>query len=141
MSVKGWDPGFYADGSFGWDHVRDRLSYLLGAYVSDVAPGIYRKREDEIISLQSELDKEPSYDAREEDDALDLLNEAAEECGAEERWYFDGYAGGLMYGVDDDDDHGDCYSCSECGADGTRRGARPPFVPLTAIAATLGSRR
>jgi len=57
------EPGLYAHGLYGWDHVRR----VLGDYIVQLGPlG---------ADLAEELQSDMSDDASEEDEALDLLNE------------------------------------------------------------------
>lgn len=117
MGRERWESGCYADAGLGWDHVRDRLRSYLTFYVHAVARGIYDARREEIEGLQAELEAPMSDDAQEEYDALDLLNEAAEASGDTRVWYFDGYAGGLMFGEPCPDEYNmgcespDCRAC------------------------------
>lgn len=59
--------GCIADGSYGHDHIRERLAELVAAYG--------RKGLDIAIRLSEEM----SNDAQEESDAIDLLNEHTED--------------------------------------------------------------
>jgi len=76
------EPGCYADGVYGWDHVRDVLAGMVEG-MGHAGIG------DELAAL---LQGPMSDDASEEDEALDLLNEHT--TGG--YWAFDENGEGLM---------------------------------------------
>ena len=78
--------GCYADGTFGHDHIRSKLSVLLKELTCTVTDsGDWRQYGaedylpilDAAKSLLADLDGDPSDDFSEEDDAIALLNEHA----------------------------------------------------------------
>ena len=68
------DVGLYADGAFGHEHLRNKLADLLVHVNPKESPRISKIWAETLISLTC---KEPPDDCRDEDEAIELLNECA----------------------------------------------------------------